>query len=518
MELIKENIEFEKLLGENFNDTIIHEEYIVPDTHPDISEILMINSKMKNIHKEMMKDKVHVNGEIDFTILYTTMEDEEEVVCSLNYTKAFTSSIEISGADREMICESECSIEHMECIILNSRKVCVEGVVNVKVEVSKMKNLDIVKAIDMGSDVQCAEKHMHMDKMIGMVNGDIAGETEILIPVHMPEIYEVMDCSVTFKSKEIVLHDDMVKFSCRACIKVLYRAMNTHELCVIENDIYLEKECELSGVSSMMAHLGKFTIKNITHMIKANEEGEMKCIFIDMIIGVFCKVMDVVSMNLIEDAYSPTMMLEMAKESVEMDVIHKVLKDELVVKGKIEIDDDMPRPKEILFTTGDICITEKRIVEDKILVEGVMKVSVLYKAHDKDHGYVFAVYEEIPFDHSMEVHGAKIHMHSILKASLDHIECDIEHDEIKIKGVIDLNCKVTYKTQKEFLMDVCEKEGEPPKKKGSFIIYVVQSEDTLWKVAKKYNTTIDLICKINDITEGDIKANTKLIIPGRAVI
>ena len=89
MELIKENIEFEKLLGENFNDTIIHEEYIVPDTHPDINEILMINSKMKNTHKEMMKDKVHVNGEIDFTILYTTMEDEEEVVCSLNYTKTF---------------------------------------------------------------------------------------------------------------------------------------------------------------------------------------------------------------------------------------------------------------------------------------------------------------------------------------------------------------------------------------------------------------------------------------------
>ena len=38
VELIKENIEYEQLLGENFSDTVIKGEYLIPDTHPDVEK------------------------------------------------------------------------------------------------------------------------------------------------------------------------------------------------------------------------------------------------------------------------------------------------------------------------------------------------------------------------------------------------------------------------------------------------------------------------------------------------
>ena len=42
--------------------------------------------------------------------------------------------------------------------------------------------------------------------------------------------------------------------------------------------------------------------------------------------------------------------------------------------------------------------------------------------------------------------------------------------------------------------------------------------DTLWNLAKKYNTTIEELVKINDIENPDvIIVGQKLIIPGRAV-
>ena len=39
MELVKENIECEQLLGENTSDSVIKGEYIIPDTLPDVFEI-----------------------------------------------------------------------------------------------------------------------------------------------------------------------------------------------------------------------------------------------------------------------------------------------------------------------------------------------------------------------------------------------------------------------------------------------------------------------------------------------
>ena len=74
-----------------------------------------------------------------------------------------------------------------------------------------------------------------------------------------------------------------------------------------------------------------------------------------------------------------------------------------------------------------------------------------------------------------------------------------------------------YEVQKEFISDVTEEEGEQPEKKASITIYVVGEGDTLWKLAKKYNTTIDELVKINSIENIDyIEVGSKLIIPGRA--
>jgi spore coat assembly protein SafA len=43
-------------------------------------------------------------------------------------------------------------------------------------------------------------------------------------------------------------------------------------------------------------------------------------------------------------------------------------------------------------------------------------------------------------------------------------------------------------------------------------IYIVQRGDTLWKIAKRYNTTIDAIVRANNIKNPD------LIVPGQKLI
>ena len=47
---------------------------------------------------------------------------------------------------------------------------------------------------------------------------------------------------------------------------------------------------------------------------------------------------------------------------------------------------------------------------------------------------------------------------------------------------------------------------------ASAVIYVVQREDSLWSIAKQYNTTIDDILLLNDIE------NPELIYPGQKLL
>ena len=78
--------------------------------------------------------------------------------------------------------------------------------------------------------------------------------------------------------------------------------------------------------------------------------------------------------------------------------------------------------------------------------------------------------------------------------------------------------KVSYKVNKEWIIDVVEGEAKKAEELSSVTIYAVDKGDTLWKLAKKYNTTIDELVKINDIENPDvIIVGQKLIIPGRAI-
>ena len=109
-------------------------------------------------------------------------------------------------------------------------------------------------------------------------------------------------------------------------------------------------------------------------------------------------------------------------------------------------------------------------------------------------------------------------MKAIVNSNLEAIDASIEANTIAVKATISVGAKLSYEVNKEFISDVIELDEEPKKKKASITIYVVTKGDTLWSLAKKYNTTMDAIVKMNSIENPDnIEIGDKLIIPGRAI-
>jgi LysM repeat protein len=208
----------------------------------------------------------------------------------------------------------------------------------------------------------------------------------------------------------------------------------------------------------------------------------------------------------------------MEKKNYELNVMHGQSTNEAIVKGNIEIGQDIPRPASIVMSMGKVCVTDRKLVEDKVVVEGLLNVEVLYRTNDSEKS-AYVVKDEIPFTTSVDLPGSKIDMQCIAKVSLENVEAAIEANTIGVKALVEVYARVNYMTNKEFLVNVIPKEGEKPSKKASITIYVVQNGDTLWKIAKRYHTTVDALVHMNELEnlEG-VKAGHKLIIPGRAII
>lgn len=515
MDLIKENIECEQLLAENFCDTIIKAEYVIPDTHPDVSDILILDAKPVITNEEVMQDKIFLEGKIDYNILYLAQEDDGKGIYSVNYTGDFSNYVEIPGVQHTMSCDSECYIEHMNCMIANERKIQIEGIIKLKGEVYKNYDFEVVKDIGGQDDIQMLKNPTTLDKIVGTVSSNLIAKTELQIASDKPQIGNILKVDAVIHKKDINVLEDKVQIEAYILIKVLYRGKDTKDIVTVEDDVLVNKEVELKSASPSMDSFTDFTLDGMEYTVREDDLGEDRIVQIEVLAKSNTKVMYKEDMDIIEDVYSPRSLMKIDKEDYELNVIHGQNTIQNMVKSNIELKDD-EKLQNIFMCHGDVCITDKKIVEDKVVVEGVLNVKVLYGVSG---GSISKADEEIPFTCSVDIPGSKIDMQCIAKASVESMDAGIEVNTIAIKAIIEIYARVNYITHKEFLVDADNLEEEIPEKKASLTIYVVQNGDTLWKISKRYSSTIEDLVKLNEIEDPDnIKIGDKLLIPGRAII
>lgn len=518
MELVKENIECEQLLGENTADTIVKVEYIIPDTLPDVSEILMLDAKPTILSKEVLQDKIGVEGQVVYNIMYLARVEGKSEVFNAVYTGKFSNNVEIRGTQHDMSCEVECYVEHIGCSIVNERKIAIEGIIKIKSGVYKNYEFEIVKDVTGVSDIQMHKNPASVDKIMGTASSDMVAKAHIQIPTEKPQIGSIMNSDIIIHKKDIKILEGKVKVEASAQIGLLYKSRESGDIAYITCDVPVEKELDMVSAQPDMDSIVDISVGATDEDLKEDDLGESRIVDIEALVKSNVKVMSKQEIEVLDDAYSPSMMIKIDKKDYELNVLHGHRPIETIIKGDIELSRDMPQAVEAVMCSGSVCVTDKKLVEDKALVEGVLNVNILYKTNNSEKPY-YTAGDEIPFSTAIEIPGCKIDMQCMAKANLEGIDAYVEAGNLAVKALVEVEAQVSYVTHKEFMVNMEEDESEVPEKKASVTIYVIQQGDTLWKIAKYYHTTIDMLIDINKIENPDmIKPGDKLIIPGRAVI
>jgi LysM repeat protein len=516
IDIIKENVQFEKLLRENNSNTVLKDEYLIPDTHPDVQEILTVEARPMIINKEIIGDKIILEGKVEYTVIYLAREDGI-VVNSVNYNQNFTNNIDLNQGENKVICEAQCNVEHIEASIMNERKISIQGVITIEWELYKSNEFEFVKDIQGSDQVEVLKKTETINKISADEDVELMGKCMIRVGMDKPQIGKILNCSLRLHKKEVKITDDKIYLGCYCKLNILYKGEDSKEITPLEDDIYLSKELEVQGITSDMIPTVCYEISNNDLMLEEDDLGEIRIINDEFAVKANVKVFSKENIDTIKDAYSNKCLIGLRKDEYEVGILHGVNNSEAIVKQNIQLKENDMRPDHIISANAAIILTDKQVMKDRVVVEGIVKADVLYKTTN-DEKYLASVNAEIPFTAAIEIFGADENMKSIVKANLENIDAAIEGNSIAVKAVIILSGKILYEVNKEFVSDAVEEEGDMPQKKASISIYVVGPEDTLWELAKKYNTTVADLVKINKVDDLEhIQQGQKLIIPGRAV-
>ena len=518
IDVIKENVQYEQLLREGSTNHVLKGEYLIKDSHPDAHQILGVDAKATVTNKDILADKVMIEGQINYSVLYLS-EDESGMqrVDSVSLSEKFADYLELNNEEHKILCDVECVIEHIQANIINERKISIDGVRSTKWNIYKIQDLEFVKDIEGSGDVQVQRKSEELNQVKGQKDVEFIGKSLIKVTMDKPEVDEVLKYSMMLHKKEVKLGEDKVYFGCYCKIEVLYKGRESEDLVLLQDDVYLSKEEELVGINSEMMTSQSIDIVNSDCTVMPDDLGENRNISVEFVAKGNVKVMSREMVDVVKDAYSPTVSMELVENKCELGVVHGSMTTDLILKDNLYLKDENERLGNIIMVYGCPVITDKIAEEDKVKVEGVIKVSALYKTADE--AYKFNMCNgEIPFTSVLDIKGTKPDMNVIAKVQLETIDGTVEANTIAIRATLTVSVKVLYNVDKNWVVDVVQNKEEKKEKQSSVTIYVVNKGDTLWELAKKFNTTMDELIRINEMDNPDvINIGQRIIVPGRAI-
>jgi LysM repeat protein len=156
-------------------------------------------------------------------------------------------------------------------------------------------------------------------------------------------------------------------------------------------------------------------------------------------------------------------------------------------------------------------ITDKKVMEDKIVIEGEVVLDVLYTRNNNRALENKKLH--IPFQQVINVKGITPVMDDYI-----YIEAANSDYNVHSSGQIDFKVSMQLRVQADDNLQLnvinnIQPSEETETAMDSITIYYVKPKDTLWNIAKKYRTTVDALVKINELEPDKLRDGRQLLIP-----
>ncbi len=515
MEILKKGITIDKKIGRETSQVLVEGDIIVPDTKPDIDMVLEANGSAYIDSKDIVNDRVTFKGNLDINVLFIA-KGENKPIYNMQSTYPINDFINIEGIDKNMTVFTTCNITNLDYKIINDRKVSFRAILDVTSEVLAKESIEAVTTIDGLDEKQMKVTNINVNKVACTKFDRFNIKDDIEISSGRPNIKEILDINFNIINKDIRTQLEKINISgdIRACI--LYKSDEEDSIITyFEQDIPFNGVIEVEGATDDMIGDVYLDIQEKNVQILEDVDGEPRLIGVDIYVGCNIKVSYEDEMNILEDAYALDKKINIEKNMQSYPMLVCKNKNQASIKEVLKLDEECPPILQVLKVSGKPILDNIEILQDKIVAEGIVECKILYITNNDE--YPMHCFTTImPYSQAIDAKGANPKVAKVdINSYIEHIGVNMMSDkDVEVRCAINFDTCVIKEKEISFIIDVVFEEVDEQflNSISSMIIYVVQSGDTLWDLAKKFNTTVDDIVELNDIENPD------LIYPGQKLL
>lgn len=516
LEIIKETVNVNQIIGEDRTRTVLDNDIIVPDTKPDISRILLLDGDVYISDTDTMQDRVQISGMTRYKILYAS-DDPDQPVKSINTSTSFQYSLNLPDARHGMTARIKCEIEHMDYEVINSRKVNVKAILDVSGKVYSQQEQSLAKDFDGSEGIQVLKRSEEVSSYLGSSEMNFPVKEILEIPTGKPAIRDILRNDIRISGKDYSVSDGKVVAKGNILVSTLYIADDeTGSIQYMEHEVPFTQFVDLNRADENSFCNLEYAIVDTDFSAEEDNDGELRLLKSEMTIRVYAEGYEKKEIEIIDDAYTPGSRLLLEKEAIRMEELAAENRSQFVLKDTLNIDDESPEISEIFNITCKPSLSDCVIEDGRITVEGVAGCNILYIAANAEQPVMSSI-QELPFKQQIEISDLREDMECDLDLEMENCSYSMAGSrEVEIRLAIGISVRAIRQVSVSTVSKALEQPLEDKRgiSQPSLTIYFTQPGDTLWNVAKKYSVTFDEVRKYNNITEtGEITGGLQIIIP-----
>ena len=511
MEMMTKQVEMSRVTRKVTNQFVLDEDYNVPDSKNDIEKIILGEGTVKVTEVKPVENYLRVQGCVEFHVLYVAEGFDCAYEC-LEGKLPFAEMVYVDQANEEKLEIKDIHVE-LQVSLVHSRKVRIKALVEMTLESEKEMSEEIPTDLECNCQIYKKQMPLELLKLQVSKKDMYRIKEEITLPGTKESIGRMLWSDVANRKMETRLAVDELQLEGELLAFCFYESPDG-KIDWVEQSIPYHGRVECFDVDDTMYHHVHSDLDEIHVEVRADEDGEMRLIGIEGTLQLSIAVYEEEKMDVLEDAYSLEKNCVLEKKEIEYEQLILQNHSKCKIMERLMVPELNKEVLQICHSSGTLRVDRMERGTDGVLVEGVMPISFLYvKADDRTP---FDTWQGIvPFSHFIECGESDTDFQYHIAAILEQLSITLQGgDEIEVKAVLSFQGFFKRVGKKELIQTVRMEPLalEEIEKRPSIVGYTVKKGDDLWTLAKRYSTSVEAICEVNEISEETMQEGDRLLI------
>lgn len=479
-------------------------DFTLPDYCPDIEKILKCTLSTQIYNRNLTGGQLIIDGMSVVQVLY--VDSIKGNIRSCEQTVPFSSAFNLSEPTENYIILSDTKTEYINCRALSPRKLVLHGAFTLyaKVISKSYENLYIKSNesdLEIKTDkITCCDLNALCQEMFS-VSEDISVENK-------PSIEAILSKKVTTEITDVRIISGKIMINGDINLKLLYLSdLETGEPQQLDYMLPFNRIIDCDTVNEHTDANINVQVLSYDIRLKSEMLSESVVIALDVKLMASITGYTTVEENVIIDAYSTKYVTDLEYSKPILKINTANIKETLMKKSSLNLGDTKISKIIDLYNDNSTVITV--ITEDGITATG--KVNVCILAMDEENHPVY-IERIVDFEHLFKLsdgYNSVVNPKVVVKSMSYRLT---DNSNIELRYEINVNLQLQNLKQCKFVSNVISPEEKEIKPSCfALTLYYAQKDESLWDIAKRYNTKQELLIQENSL-ETDILDNSQMLL------